>query len=88
MFSSNIVQQTQDEILGLGIPALSGALGSDSLAPLPTARNYNMDANKPPSYPSRGSPYNTRWLHSDLKNMAYPYTHQLFDEFVSKGSLQ
>jgi hypothetical protein len=28
------------------------------------------------------------WLHSDLKNMAYLYTYELFNELVTQGGLQ
>jgi hypothetical protein len=89
MFTLNIVQQTQNEILALGIPALSGALGNNEITLSGWEfRNYNMNANRGSGWPDRGEPYETRWLHSDLKNMAYPYTYQLFDELVSQGDME
>ena len=32
--------------------------------------------------------YKDRWLHSDLKVMAYPYVYPLFDDFVKRGELK
>ena len=31
--------------------------------------------------------YDTRWLHCDLKDMAYFFTYKLWDKFVELGSL-
>jgi hypothetical protein len=35
-----------------------------------------------------GQDYEDRWLHSDLKNMAYFYTHLLFDTLADEGDLK
>jgi hypothetical protein len=29
-----------------------------------------------------------RWLHSDIKDVAYPFVYQVFDDVVQKGSLE
>jgi len=31
--------------------------------------------------------YGKRWLHSDMKDMAYFYTHKLYKELVELGGL-
>lgn len=87
MFSSNIVSQTRNEILGLGIPALSGALGRNHIKLPGWIKDYNMDSNKGAGWPRSGF-YADRWLHSDLKDVAYPYTYTLFDRFVLEGGLE
>lgn len=88
MFSSNITLHAQNEILAFGVPALSYAAGLQNF-PLPdTRRNYDANAYKPNGWGRDDDIYRTRWLHSDLKNMAYFYTYQLFDELVSQGGLR
>lgn len=89
MFSSNITAQVVNEIIAQGVPALSYAAGGNSIN-IPGFYNYNMDvnANKPNGWGRGGGNYDTRWLHSDLKNMAYLYTYKLFNELVSQGGLQ
>ncbi len=87
LFSSNIVQQTQNEILALGVPALSGALGSNGINLPGWINNYDMDANKALGWPRTGY-YADRWLHSDLRNMAYLYTYTLFEKLVLEGDLE
>ena len=32
--------------------------------------------------------YEDRWLHSDIQNAGYFYTHKVFDSFAEKGSLK
>jgi len=89
MFSSNITAQVQNDIIAQGVPALSYAAGENAIN-IPGFYNYNLDdsVNKPNGWGRSGSPYYDRWLHSDLKNMAYLYTYKLFNELVSQGGLQ
>lgn len=68
MFSSTITKQVQNDILALGIPALSGSTGRNEIDDID---NYNMNLNKPNGWHDRGTPYGSRWLHSDMKDMAY-----------------
>jgi hypothetical protein len=35
-----------------------------------------------------GEPYGQRWLHGDMKDMAYFYTHLLFEKLVDEGELK
>ncbi len=90
MFSSNITAQVQNEILAQGVPALSPAAGLNKIPSLPPRRNYNMDENdhKPNGWGRSGRPYFSRWLHSDLKNIACFYVYKLFDEIVTMGELK
>ena len=89
MFSSNITAQVQNDIVAQGVPALSYAAGGNSIN-IPGFYNYNMDenANKLNGWGRDDDTYYTRWLHSDLKNMAFLYTYELFNELVTQGDLQ
>lgn len=90
MFLSNITNPDLNEILAKGIPALSPAAGLTNLST--TLSNLDMNSkaedNRPNGWGRNGDPYLTRWLHSDLKNMAYFYTYKLFNQLVSQGDLQ
>ncbi|HBA84461.1 MAG TPA: hypothetical protein DCZ95_10240, partial [Verrucomicrobia bacterium] len=88
MFSSNITAQVANDIIAQGVPALSYAAGIDAIAPLGLDRNYNANDHKPNGWGRSGGDYGARWLHSDLKNMAYFYTYDLFNQLVSQGGLQ
>jgi hypothetical protein len=89
MFASNITVKVRNDIIAQGIPALSYATGVKAIN-LQNFYNFNMDdtVHKPNGWGRSGGTYGTRWLHSDLKNMAYLYTYELFNELVSQGGLQ
>ena len=89
MFSSNITVQVRNDIIAQGVPALSYAAGENAIN-LTGFYNYNMDetVHKPNGWGRDDDTYHTRWLHGDLKKMAYLYTYELFNELVSQGDLQ
>ena len=89
MFAENITSSVVNDIIAQGVSALSYAAGGNPINIL-GLYNYNLDgiANKPNGWGRRGGAYGTRWLHSDLKDMAYLYTFKLFDELVTQGDLQ
>jgi hypothetical protein len=77
------------QLLGDGVPALSRAMGRNQLD-LFANRNLNMNAKKN-SWPLErlNSDLLDRWLHSDIKNVAYLFTYKVFDDIVrGKGGLQ
>ena len=90
MQSSNITAQGVSDIIAQGVPALSYAAGVNSFSLPGLDRNYDADspAHKPNGWGRSGGAYDTRWLHSDLKSMAYFYTYDLFNELASRGGLQ
>lgn len=88
MFTSNITAQVRSDIIAQGIPALSCAAGLNALTPPGWDRNYDADDHKPNGWGRDSDTYHTRWLHNDLKNMAYLYTYELFNELVSQGEMQ
>ena len=34
------------------------------------------------------SPYGTRWLHSDMKDVAFWYNYNLYEKFIEVGGLE
>ncbi len=89
IFSSSISQSDTDNLLAQGIPALSPPTGGDSIGGARVNHNVNTGFFKPNGWGRNPTDtYGTRWLHSDMKDMAYPYTHIIFDTLVSEGGLQ
>ena len=89
-FADMIGEADQRALLARAIPALSGAAGNTELATITDeTRQQNMNTLARPSGWGRNhEDYVTRWLHGDLKNMAYFYIKTLFDDVVSKGELK
>lgn len=95
LFSSSITISDRDTLLAGAIPALSGPMGTRPISFPPGTlgqRNFDMDTAVYKAdggvWPDRGEPYKKRWLHSDLKNMAYFYVHKLFNKLVDEGELR
>ena len=90
------------ELLAKGIPALSQAMGGRSVCTQPVYPNpavpnidMNLDDNgggveRPNGWPQidRGYEDRNRWLHSDVKNVAYYFTYKLFKQLVDEGGLK
>lgn len=91
MFSSAIDIAARNEILAKGIPALSPAAGKTAIAP-DNIVNFNMNAAFKPDNGAWGRDdshmHKKRWLHNDMQNMAYFYTHKLFKTLVEEGGLE
>ena len=87
IFSSQIDPAIVNEALAKGVPALSFAMGRYPLA-LPDFENYDMASEKPVLWPRNHETYGKRWLHSDIKDVAYPYVYKTFGKIVQKGELQ
>jgi len=88
MFSPVIATQLQNEIVAVGVPALSFAAGVNAITPPGWDRNYNANDHKPNGWGRDHDVYHARWLHSDLKDMAYLYTYDLFIQVTAQGGLQ
>lgn len=39
-------------------------------------------------WPRSGGDYNDRWLHNDIREIAYLYVYNVFDEIVNKGEMK
>lgn len=90
MFSQEISGLERDRILAKGMPALSYAMGIKGISQPSLGRNYdaNIPEHRPNGWGRSGTVYGDRWLHSDVKDMAYYYTYDLFDEVVYRGGVR
>ena len=85
---------TEDDIhlaLAKHVPALSSPVGG--MAVVLGERIENHDLNAENEYRnawgrSDDSIYQSNWLHSDMKDMAYFYVYKLYNQLVEKGSLR
>jgi hypothetical protein len=85
---TNLNENNINELLAQGIPALSYPAGVTILPNVPYVRNVNMhNLDKYNGWLNRGSTYEDRWLHNDLKNVAYLYNYSLFEKLVDDGEL-
>lgn len=77
-----------DQHLALGIPALSPATGRTSFS-AGLLLSYDMSSYKQSNWPTQGhsSELEDRWLHSDIKDVAYLYVYKLFERVVENGGL-
>jgi hypothetical protein len=88
MFTSTIPVATQNEVLARGIPALSGPVGFNNVASL-ADNNINMNSiERPNGWGRNHQVLGTRWLHGDLKAMAFFYNHRLFENVTANGGLK
>lgn len=86
----------QYDLLARGLPALSYAAAANnlpSLSKISPSRNFDLEflGRNPSQWPVEGhDTKQTRghWLHSDFKNVALPYVHQMYENMISSGSLK
>jgi hypothetical protein len=78
------------DILAGGIPALSHATGANSVGvfhpPNSPDRNIDMMQTLETGWPQvrlNDSSLNTRWLHSDFEEVAYPFVHKLYEQIIN-----
>ena len=91
MLRPAIPSSTRNQIIASAIPALSGAAGRTKIPGLTSAMNIDMNIDFKPNGGVWGrvhEDYGKRWLHNDMKDMAYYYTHLLFEGLVETGGLQ
>ena len=95
MFISNIPFNLRNEILAKGIPALSESTGRTAFVfpvNIVEPRNFNMNMDFMPDdgieWPRNSGDYDGRWCHSDMKDVAFFYTHKLFKRLVTEGGLK
>ena len=92
MNSPELSQLQIDSMLAQGIPTITPAGGNQELeaAFVTQNRKRNLDsmAFKPNGWPNRGRDWKTRWLHSDMKDVAYFYNYSLYQFIVEQGGLK
>ena len=90
-FLSNASQYSDEDyftLLALHMPALTPAMGRPDGQTLDSITNNDMpsfikhEGDTSREWGRNYSLYKNRWLHSDVKNMAYFYIHPLFSHMV------
>ena len=88
MFATSIPRTTRDQILAKGIPALSMAAGRIDMADSLTYSGMSEDVNgaviKKHGWGRLGMPYQNRWLHSDVHDMAFEFVQELFKRILEE----
>ena len=83
---------TTDAFLAHGIPVVSRPAGVIAIPYLEPHRNVDMNTAfaRPNGWPRNESTsvFGERWLHSDIKDVAYPYTYPVFKYLVQQGGLK
>ena len=91
MFSAIISESDINHILAYNIPAVSSATGRIRLpSNSPVAGNFNLNTLdfKSNGWGRNHRWYLQRWLHSDMKDMAYFHVYKLFNDLCTKGNLR
>ena len=94
MFSATITTNMQNSILAKGIPALSTAVGvtheiHNGSAHILSAIDMNDSSivPRPNGWCRDSTLYGRRWLHSDIQNISFFFTFNLFKQLVTNGKL-
>ncbi len=85
LFSTNVVPRDRimairDRILADGIPARSFAAGANALGNKSVGKNLNYADFK--SNEDKWPQKDQRWLHSDIKNLAFIFNYDFFERIV------
>jgi len=80
------------KVLGEAIPALSYAVGRNSVGAFGPENQNNFDmVNLEDGWPQERKANQQHraidWFHGDSKDVAYPFTHRLWESFVKQGQL-
>jgi len=95
--SAVLSQSRTDEMLAMGIPALTPSTGRTLLPTVSDQRQQDLNspvgeasAFKPNGWPTEGheAPDDGRWLHNDMKDVAHYYTHRIFERIRDAGGLK
>ncbi len=78
----------QNQLLAYAIPALSAPAGRTEFTHEERMQNWDMNTHKPDVWCRNHRIYGKRWLHSDIQNVGYFYTHGVFNSFVEQGDLK
>ena len=87
LFTTNAISPAavapiRSRILADGIPAMSFAAGANPLGNNAVSGNIDYGTCKSGEWPrARG-----RWLHSDIKNVAFRFVHEFFEKLVNEES--
>jgi hypothetical protein len=83
---SDFAQTNRDRMLSESFPALTSAVGTNSVNNF-DARNADMQLTYKTDIMQWPRGANGPWLHSDAKDVAYIHVYKLFKKFVDEGGL-
>lgn len=83
---SAYAQTNRNKLLAEMVPALSNPAGANAVNGIRANNNFNMPSLYKNGWPSSRA-QEQRWLHSDLKTIAYPYIYPMYDGIVELGEL-
>jgi hypothetical protein len=88
-FSPPPKEHTHVDLLAMSFPARTNPAGSNPIGLFDDQGNdkYNFDMVSLKNGWFTTDQRKKRWLHSDIKDVAYLYTHQVWDEFKNIGKL-
>ena len=85
-YDDMLVRENKTGLLNHVVPAMSQAAGRCELK-VAENRNLNTDTFRN-GWGRKGGTYKVRWLHCDLKDMAYFYNFRAWDSIVSDGNFK
>ena len=82
------IHNSRDYLLAYGIPAMTQAVGRKLLGL--NGQEYNLqdiyiNQIEDVLWARTSAPFNNRWLHSDVKDVAYPFVRALYKDILEKG---
>ncbi len=83
--AENYAEQYRFDLLARAIPVRTFGVGAN---PVPNVFEHSIDLQTfQTGWPSSRGP-DLNWLHSDCRNVAYIFTHSLYENIVGKGALK
>ena len=82
------IHNSRDYLLAYGIPAMTQAVGKNPLGL--NGQEYNLQDIYIDRFPNvrwarTSTMFNNRWLHSDVKDVAYPFVRAFYKDILEKG---
>ena len=82
------IHNSRDYLLAYGIPAMTQAVGRKLLGL--NGQEYNLqdiyiNQIEDVLWARTSAPFNNRWLHSDVKDVAYPFVRAFYKDILEKG---
>ena len=82
-----LTEDERDRLLSCAIPAVSLAMGNVTGEFVGGIKNKDLQKMRK-KWGRTDKRYQDRWLHCDLKDMAYFYNKELWDNMVEEGNLK
>lgn len=83
LIGGNQTRTEIDHLLACGVPALSGPVGSRAILSGSSTANTDMNSRKVTTgWPRSSEPKFKGWRHGDIKAVALPFVHPVFDDVL------